>query len=301
MRVGAVGICGSDLHWFTDGGIGDAVVARPLVLGHEVAGVVEGGDLDGRMVAVDPAVPCRSCGTCAAGLGHLCPDVVFAGHGEQDGGLRELLSWPTRLLHPLPASMSVEDGAMLEPLGVALHAHDLGHVRAGRSAAVVGLGPIGQLLVQLLVAAGAGPVVAVDPLPHRRRAALDSGAHEVAAPADLPRSRLDRTVDVAFEVAGPDDAVHLALELVRPGGRVVLVGIPDGDRTSFRASLARRKGLTILLSRRMAEVYPRAVDLVDRGVVDVRSLVTERFSLEDAAAGFESAVARRGLKVVITP
>jgi L-iditol 2-dehydrogenase len=306
VRVGAVGLCGSDLHWFGEAGIGDATLDRPLVLGHEFAGTVVGGSLDGRLVAVDPAMPCGVCPTCVAGLRNLCPDVVFAGHGMQDGGLQEVVSWPSALLHPLPATLSDEDGAMLEPLGVALHAMDLGHVRAGATVAVHGCGPIGLLLVQLLAVTG-GRVVAVDPLPHRRSAAGDLGADVGLSPdeADDPQVLADALqghgADVAFEVAGTDSAVDGALAAARPGGRVVLVGIPDEDRTSFRASVARRKGLTMLLSRRMGEVYPRAIRLVERGLVDVRAVVTHRFDLGDAPGAFAEAAARTGHKVIVRP
>ena len=306
VRVGAVGLCGSDLHWFGEGGIGDAGLDRPLVLGHEFAGTVVGGPMDGRLVAVDPAMPCGKCHTCTAGLGNLCPDVVFAGHGQQDGGLQEVVSWPTARLYPLPSSLNDEDGAMLEPLGVALHALDLGHVRAGGTVAVHGCGPIGLLLVQLLAATG-GRVVAVDPLEHRRAAAGQLGA-DIALTADEaqdPQVLVDATAgrgaDVAFEVAGTDGAVRDAMSVTRPGGRVVLVGIPDEDRTSFPASLARRKGLTFLLSRRMGEVYPRAIRLVERGIIDVRTVVTHRFDLADAPAAFDAAAARTGHKVVVRP
>jgi L-iditol 2-dehydrogenase len=304
VRVQAVGLCGSDLHWFTEGSIGDAMVEHPLVLGHEFSGIVEGGELDGQLVAVDPALPCGRCRTCAAGLRHLCPDVIFAGHGRQDGGLQELVSWPTSFLYPLPESMSAAEGALLEPLGVALHAHDLGHVRAGGRAAVVGCGPIGLLLVRLLLASGVASVLAVDPLPHRRAVARNLGAQLALAPEGCqdPGARLagcDAGVDVSFEVAGTDRAVHLALDAVRPGGRVVLVGIPEGDRTSFRASLARRKGLTILLSRRMGEVYPRAIRLVQDEVVDLEAMVSHRFGLSDAAAALETAASRCGHKVLV--
>lgn len=306
VRVQAVGLCGSDLHWFTEASIGDAKVERPLVLGHEFSGIVEGGELDGRLVAVDPALPCGHCRTCTTGLRHLCPDVVFAGHGSQDGGLQELVSWPTAFLHPLPESMSDEEGALLEPLGVALHAHELGHVRPGGHAAVVGCGPIGLLLVQLLVASGIASVLAVDPLAHRRAVARDLGAQLALTPEEFqdPGARLtgrEDGFDVAFEVAGTDQAVHLALEAVRPGGRVVLVGIPDGDRTSFQASLARRKGLTILLSRRMGDVYPRAIRLAQDGTVDLESMVSHRFGLTDAAAALETAASRCGHKVLVLP
>ena len=306
VRVQAVGLCGSDLHWFTEGSIGDATVEHPLVLGHEFSGIVEGGELDGRLVAVDPALPCGHCRTCATGLRHLCPDVEFAGHGSQDGGLQELVSWPTPFLYPLPESMSAEAGALLEPLGVAIHAHDLGHVRAGGHAAVIGCGPIGLLLVQLLLASGMGSVLAVDPLPHRRSLAQEIGAQPVLTPEEFQdpeaRSAVGKDgVDVSFEVAGTDQAVHLALAAVRPGGRVVLVGIPEEDHTSFRASLARRKGLTILLSRRMGEVYPRATRLAQDGAVDLERMVSHRFGLLDAAAALETAATRCGHKVLVTP
>jgi L-iditol 2-dehydrogenase len=179
VRVAAVGLCGSDLHWFTEAGIGDARLTRPLVPGHEFAGVIEGGPRDGVRVAVDPALPCRRCETCLRGDQNLCPDVVFAGHGDVDGGLQDYLVWPTWALHPLPEKLTLVDGAMLEPLGVALHALDLGHVRIGSTAVVVGTGPIGLLMVQALRRVGAERVVAIEPLAHRRDAALQLGADAV--------------------------------------------------------------------------------------------------------------------------
>jgi L-iditol 2-dehydrogenase len=320
VRVTAVGLCGSDLHWFAEGGIGDAVLARPLVLGHEFAGVVEQGPLAGARVAVDPAIPCGTCPSCVAGHPNLCPTVRFAGHGSQDGGLQERLVWPDRMLHPLPDEISDAGGAMLEPLGIAIHSFDLGHVRVGSTVAIVGCGPIGLLAVQLARAAGATSILAVEPLPHRRQAALSMGADVALSPAEArsacaaAEAGADMAAaevaagsgstrkfgfDVAFEIAGNDDAVGLAMDLVRPGARVVLAGIPDNDRTSFSASVARRKGLSILLVRRMKDVYPRAIGLVRRGLVDVESVVTDRFPLADAAAAFATAVERRALKTVV--
>jgi L-iditol 2-dehydrogenase len=291
VRVTAVGLCGSDLHWFAEGGIGDAVVGQPLVLGHEFAGVLD----DGTRVAVDPAIPCGICGSCLEGNPNLCPTVRFAGHSTQDGGLRELLVWPSHRLHPLPDAISDAGGATLEPLGVAIHAFDLGHVRIGSTVAVVGCGPIGLLIVQLARAGGATSVLAVEPLAHRRQAALDYGADVALAPSDATGGGFD----VAFEVAGTDAAVDTAMQLVRPGARVVLAGIPDNDRTSFSAALARRKGLSLIMVRRMKDVYPRAIALVQRGLVDVESLVTVRYPLEHADEAFAAAVKREGLKVVV--
>src|SRR3954454_12988362 len=300
VRVTDVGLCGSDLHWYMEGGVGDVVIGSPVVPGHEIAGVIAEGPEEGTPVAVDPAVPCGVCAMCLRGHHNLCPTVAFAGHGDLDGGLRELMAWPTRHLHRLPASLSTTDGAVLEPLGVAIHAVDLGHVRPASRVAVVGCGPIGLLAIEVSLASGATSVVAVDPLPHRRDAARDRGA-EVALPAEAPRPT-GFEADVAFELAGNDLAVDQAMRLVRPGGRVVLGGIPTDDRTSFPASLARRKGLTIVMARRMKEdVYERGARLVQSGRVDVAGLVTACYPLDRAGEAFESAAARGGLKVVVQP
>jgi len=307
VRVTAVGLCGSDLHWFAEGGIGDAQLVHPLVLGHEFAGVVVGGPDDGRRVAVDHARPGGACEPCREGNRNLCPWVRFAGHGTTDGGLRDYLVWPTALLHPVPHALSDADAAMLEPLGVALHAHDLGKTRVGGVVAVIGCGPIGLCLVQLARAAGAGQVVALEPLGHRREAAwamgadvvLDSGAEGVHAA--LAEATGGRGVDVAFEVAGNDAAVALAVEAARPGGRVVLAGIPGQDTTTFPASVARRKGLTLKLSRRMKEMYPRTTRLAADGLVDVSSMVSHTFPLTKTDEAFSAARGRVGLKIIVSP
>jgi L-iditol 2-dehydrogenase len=297
-------LCGSDLHWFQDGAIGDATVARPLALGHEIGGVIASGPRAGTRVAVDPADPCERCEACVAGVANLCEALRFAGPGTTDGALRESMAWPSRLLVPVPDGIADAEVPLLEPLGVALHALDLGHVRGARHAAVIGCGPIGLLLVGALRAAGVPRVVASDPLAHRRDAAARAGATLVAATAadgsapELAGSR----VDVAFETAGEDAAVGTALAVVRPGGRVVLVGIPSDDRTTFRASLARRKGLTLVLSRRMqARHLARAAALVASGSVVLDGLVSGRVPLAEAPAAFAALERRDGLKLVVEP
>ena len=303
VRVTAVGICGSDLHWWDEGAIGDATLAHPLVLGHEGAGVIAEGPRRGERVAIDPAITCGTCRACRDGYANLCYRIRFAGHGETDGMMRELMSWPTELLHPLPDGVSDADGALLEPLGVALHSVDLGHLPFGGTASVVGCGPIGLLLIAVLKAAGASSVLAVEPLAHRREAASRYGADVVAEPGLVDLTGAG--VDVAFEAAGArfaaGDAVRLALESVRPGGRVVLAGIPGDDAITLPASVARRKGLTIARVRRMNQVYPRAIDLAARGVVALGALVSGRAGLGSAAAAFGDAADRTGLKVIIEP
>jgi L-iditol 2-dehydrogenase len=292
VRVTAVGICGSDLHWFGEAGIGDARLEKPLILGHEFAGMISDGPRKGERVAIDPAVPCNTCEFCRQGNPNLCKHLRFAGHGLEDGALREYIAWPEECLFPLPDPLSNADGVMLEPLGVAIHAVDLAHLRAGMSVGVFGCGPIGLLVIQVARLAGATEVLVTEPLPHRLEAARGLGAREWTP---------GQEVDVAFEVAGENEAVEAAFAAVKPGGRVILAGIPADDRTSFPASVARRKGLTIKLVRRMKFTYPRAIQLVENGKVDVRSLVSHQFPLEQAQQAFTVAQRREGLKIIITP
>jgi L-iditol 2-dehydrogenase len=307
LRVTAVGLCGSDVHWYEEAGIGDARLDRSLVLGHEFAGIIDSGDRQGERVAVDPAIACRQCRFCQEGHPNFCENMRFAGHGAVDGALREKLSWPRFLLHRLPDEFTDIEGAMLEPLGVALHALNLGHVLPGMSVGVFGCGPIGLMLVQLVRAAGATRIAATDRLPLRLDAARSFGAtHVIRAEggqedAEIAAALGREGVDVAFEAAGDNDAVESAIGAVRPGGKVILIGIPDNDRTAFSASAARRKGLTLKLVRRMKHTYPRAIGLIQSGVVDVKSLVTHCFPLAEYKTAFETARKREGLKVVITP
>lgn len=309
VRVTAVGLCGSDRHWLVDGGTGDVELERPLILGHEFAGVVETGRLRGRLVAVDPAVPCLRCEPCRTGAANLCLDLRFAGHGRTDGALRERVAWPERCLHPLAESVDDASGALVEPLAVAIHALDLGGPVEGATVGVIGCGPIGLLLVAQARAAGAAAIVATDPHRHRLAAAVELGATATIEATDEADERAlavaatgGRGLDVVFDAAGDAAAVETAVEIARPGGQVVLVGIPPNDRTTFRASVARRKGLTIRVSRRSTEsAFRRAVELTDRRWLDLDPLITLRVPLVEAVRGFAALVGRSGIKVVVEP
>ncbi|HEY5157276.1 MAG TPA: alcohol dehydrogenase catalytic domain-containing protein [Anaerolineales bacterium] len=305
VRVKAVGICGSDLHWFGQAGIGDAWLQKPLVLGHEFAGVIAEGPRQGERVVVDPAIPCNACEFCLQGNPNLCEHMRFAGHGAEDGALREYIAWPDECMFPLPDSLSDADGAMLEPLGVAIHAVDLAHLKAGMTVGVFGCGAIGLLIVQLARLSGAATIIATDRLVHRVEAAGSLGATKAilaeggAEIQEVMAATGGCGVNIAFEVAGEQEAVEMSFTTVLPGGKVILVGIPANDITSFPASVARRKGLTIKMVRRMKHTYPRAIELVSTGLVDVRSLVTHRFPLVKAVEAFAVAQRREGIKVII--
>ncbi len=307
VRLSAVAVCGSDLHWFAEGGIGTAHLeeGRPVLLGHEMAGVVASGPRKGQRVAIDPAINCGECEFCLEGNPNFCSALKFAGDGHFDGGYCEYVTWPERCLFPLPDVLSAAEGALLEPLGIALHSVDLGHLRAGMRVGVFGCGPIGLMIVQLARLSGAVQIIATDRLTHRAEAARRLGASDVLL-SDHGRENEavwqaagKRGVDVAFEVAGENDAVETAVAATKHGGKVILVGIPADDRTTFTASTARRKGLTLKLVRRMKNTYPRALALVEKGLVELGSLVTSRYPLEQAAQAFAEAETREGIKVVV--
>ena len=305
IDVSGVGLCGSDLHWFETGAIGDAVLGdRPLVLGHEVEGVIAAGPRKGQRVAIDPADPDDTCATCRAGRPELCATMRFLGHGSVDGGLRETLAWPARRLHPIPDGVAVGTGALLETLGIALHAVDVGEAGgtaiSGARVAVVGCGPVGLLTIRALRAAGAASILAIEPLEHRRVAAMASGADAAEASEEI-HDAVD-SVDFVFECAGEDAAVELSNRLARPGGRVVIVGIPTLDRTSFTASVVRRKALTLAWSRRMvAGDLDRAIQAVAAGTISLDDLVTGRYPLAETPAAFAALETRSGLKIVVEP
>jgi len=300
IRVRAVGVCGSDVHFYLDGRIGDAVAPVPFTLGHEFVGEIEAlgpgteGPAIGTRVAVDPAVPCGVCGACREGNQNRCPDVRFAATPPVEGALSELYVHPAHLCVPMPVGMSFAEGTMLEPLGVAIHVLTLAKVAPGESVAILGAGPIG-LLVEQLALRSAGSVHVIEPIAERRGFATRFGATAVCDPCTVDPAEwlLDRTggfgVDVVIEAAWGAEAVDQAMHMARPAGRVVLVGIPREDTCSFAAGEARRKGLTIWMSRRMKTVYPQAIALAERGAVELESLVSHRFGLEEAGAALDLA------------
>jgi L-iditol 2-dehydrogenase len=292
LDVAAVGLCGSDLHYYKDGGIGSAQIRKPFVPGHEFGGwltedIAELGLRRGALVAVDPNKACGHCAYCHSGHSNLCPNVEFIGAPPFDGAMTQRIWVPRSQIVPIPQDFSPLDAVMLEPLGVAIHAVDLAKPRLLERVALLGCGPIGLLILQVLKAAGAGEVLAVDPLEHRRAMADKLGADRVGASvADIQAWTEGEGAPLVIEATNSPMGFRDAVLSARIGGRVVLVGIPDGDTYTLPAADARRRGLKIKFSRRMGEVYPRAIALVAAGKVDVASLVTHRVGLEEAVDAF---------------
>jgi len=310
LRVKVTGICGSDLHTYQDARMGDAPVTSPLILGHEFAGVVHQAGAEaldghgqrleaGTRVAVDPAQPCQQCDLCQQGHPNLCRNLRFCSTHPHDGSLCEWMVIPARCCFPIPQALSEEEGALLEPLGVGLHAVDLAKLRAAQSVAILGAGSIGLFILQLAKLSGADPIFVTDKFSWRLKLAERYGAVAIHCDQEDPVARINketagRGVDVAIEAAWADDSVQQAAEMAGAGGRVVLVGIPSDDRLLMQHSTARRKGLTIKLCRRMKHTYPRAIRLAERGRVDLRGLVSHRFPLRRAVEAFALNAAYRG-------
>jgi L-iditol 2-dehydrogenase len=299
IRVKAVGVCGSDVHYYLDGHIGDAVATFPFTMGHEFSGEIAAlgpgaeGPPVGTRVAVDPAIACGKCETCLEGHPNCCPNVRFPGSAPVQGSLSEYYAHPAELCVPLPDALDFADGALLEPLGVVVHALTLAKIRPGDLVAVLGGGPIGLMMLQVALSSAAGAVFLSEPIPERRALATVIGATAVCDPStEDPVAWLDaqtggRGVDIAIETAWGGDAVNQAVQMAKRAGKVILVGIPREDVVTFQAGTARRKGLSILMSRRMKFVYPRAMSLVERGIVDLKQFLTHRFPLERAGDAFE--------------
>ncbi len=304
VRITAVGICGSDLQYYAQGRIGDLEFNAGHVLGHEVAGVVEAfgpeaeGPEPGSPVVVDPAIHCGRCRFCAAGHTNLCESLRFFGSPPVCGAFCDFVAHPAHLLLPLPPKTPPAVGAAIEPLGVAIHAVDLGHLALGDTVAVLGCGPIGLLIARVAQLAGAATVVATEPLAHRRAVAAKFGIAVTIDPdrEDVVRRILEATggvgVDVAFETAGSPAATEEAVRVLRPGGTLVLLGYWKHDQVSLPGITAMRKGLTIRFVRRMKNTFARAIDLVRHGSVDLSALISHEFPMEDIARAFARAEAR---------
>jgi L-iditol 2-dehydrogenase len=305
LRVTAVAVCGSDLHVYRHAKIGDTTLAGPLVLGHEFGGVVEEINVKdhngqrcqlppGTRVAVDPAFPCGRCEWCLKGDPNLCIDLPFCGLWPTQGALTQWMRVPAENCFPVPDCISDACIPLLEPLGVAIHTVDLAKVRVGQSAAVLGAGPIGLCILQVLRTAGCHPIFVVEPLSWRREMALELGADEVFDSetgdpvAAIDEATAGRGVDLAIEAAHGGVAEAQAVEMAAHGGKVLLVGIDPEDRVQFRHSAGRRKGLSLLMVRRMKHAYPRAIELVEHWGVELEPMITHRFPLSRSEEAFRT-------------
>jgi L-iditol 2-dehydrogenase len=309
VKVKKVGVCGSDVHYYTHGRIGGFVVEAPLVLGHEVSGVIDavGASVKnlqvGQRVALEPGYPCRRCTYCKTGHYNLCPTMTFMATPPVDGALSEYVIWPEDFTFPVPDNTSDDAAALLEPLAVGIWAARRGGVKSGDTVAVIGAGPIGCTSIQAARIAGATTVIAVDLEDFRLELARKVGAtHTINARGQDAVAEIRRIthelsglpithagVDVAFETAGSIPTCRMSLAAPRPGGVTVLVGLPPAPEVSLDIVSAASRETDIRGIFRYANCYPTAIALVASGAVDLDALVTHRYTFADTQRAFEFA------------
>ena len=315
VRVRAVGVCGSDVHYYTHGRIGDQVLREPMIVGHEAAGEVAAlgpgadGLAVGDRVAVEPALSCGACEWCTTGRPNLCPNVRFFSTPPHDGMMCELAVAERHQCAPLPEGVSFEEAAMLEPLQVAVHATNLIGTFPGETVVVVGCGCIGLGCMALARVGGAGHLIVTDRLDYRLALARKLGADatvnvEKEDPGEAIRRLTDgRGADLVLECTNRAAGPPQALEAAAIGGRVAFVGIPQEDEVTINPHPARRKELRVQFVRRSRFALRQALNLVASKRVDVAAWVTHRFALAEAKKAFDLVehYADGVLKAVILP
>ena len=298
VRPDAVGICGSDLHSYAEGAIGDTPCLYPMVLGHEPSGTVVAvgsgvsGWSPGDRAALEPALYCYHCEFCRTGRHNVCANIRFLSNPGHPGFFRERVNLPAVNLHPIPASLPLELAALHEPLAVALHSLVFAALQEGETALVIGAGPIGLLTIASLKLARPGRIWAVEPVAHRRELALKMGADAVFDPgqgdaaAEILRETGGRGADCALDCAAKEDTINVAIRAVRSAGRVVLTGIHSACHVPFEVSPMRRKELAIFNVRRSNDEGHRAVELLIDQAGRFAALVTHKRPLSAIAAAF---------------
>jgi len=304
VRVHSVGVCGSDVHYFTHGRIGDFVVREPLVLGHEVSGLIAavGAGVDsgriGSRVAVEPGASCGVCEQCKAGRYNLCPAMRFFATPPIDGALAEYVEVRADLAFDLPDSVSDDAAALLEPLSVGIWATRKARVTAGSRLLIAGAGPIGLVTAQVARALGATMIVVSDIAGHRLAAARAHGATAALPAAEVAGAGAD--FDAFIDCSGAQAAITSGLRALRPAGVAVLVGMGP-DELVLPFGLLQQRELTVTGTFRYANTWPTAIALAASGAVDVDALVTDRYPLAEAAQALASTTAEGTVKSVIEP
>lgn len=317
VNVKKTGICGSDVHYLVEGRIGDFVVKAPMVLGHESSGIVYkvGPKVKhlkvGDRVAMEPGATCRACEACKSGKYELCPDIVFAATPPYDGTLARYYRLPADLAYPLPDNVTLEDGAMMEPLSVGVHSvSNLGGLRANQSIAVFGCGPVGLLCMAVAKAIGASRIIAVDIVPSRLEFAKSYAATETYLPAkpiegetrpEYSRRNAEamkkalgisdrgaQGIDLVIDASGAEVSIQTGIYIAKTGGTFVQVGMGNPNVTIDIGTVITKELVYKGSFRYGAGDYPLAISLVASGKVDLKPLVTHRFKFDDAIVAFKA-------------
>lgn len=311
LKVACVCICGSDLHYYLEGGLGTKKILKPQIPGHEIAAWVWDDDAErwglkkGQLVAVEPTRTCGVCEHCMNGRPNLCPEQHFHGGPPWVGGMAEYFTAPRGYIIPVPADFTPEMAAALEPVGIGIHALRKADLQLGQSVTVLGAGPIGQIALQLARGHGAGRIIVVEPVAARRRKALKLGADDaVASYGEAVELTKGHGTDLVIEATNSPDGFAHAVQVVKWAGRIVLIGIPTGiNYNAMDAMPFRSKEVTVLTCNKMGHVFPAAIEVVKRGMIDMDALLTHRVTLDGAVAAFnrQGAYEDGVIKTVVYP
>jgi L-iditol 2-dehydrogenase len=301
VRIQRVGVCGSDVHYYTTGRIGPQVIEFPFILGHEAAGVVErtGKGVTrvkaGQRIAVDPTAACGRCDQCRAGRENTCRDLLFLGCPKQlEGALREFVVLPETCCFPIAGRTTFEQAVLSEPLAIAVYSVERSRPPEGASAAVLGAGPIGMSVLHVLRTLPTGALYVTDKIESRLDFARSLNPRWAGRP-DRPDAAAEilalepLQLDVVYECSGDPEAFRQALRLLKPGGTLVMIGIPESDEIPFPIHELRRKEITLLNIRRQAGCTQKALDLLESRRIDMNAMATHAFPLEEVGAAFELA------------
>jgi L-iditol 2-dehydrogenase len=296
VRIEAVGVCGSDLHAYSEGKVGSSPNVYPMVLGHEPAGTIRktGPGVTGLAIgdrgALEPAFYCYHCEFCLSGHHNVCANIRFLSNPHLPGFFRELVNLPAANFLPIPAAMSFDEAALAEPLAIAMHSLRLTSIRPGETVVVIGAGPIGLLTIAALRTAGAGRIWAVEPIAHRRELARGVGADIALEPEEAVHEILSDTdqrgVDCAFDCAAAEDTTSQAILVTRNAGRVALTGIHSIPFVPLDGSAMRRKELTLFNVRRSNYETEEALELMHAQPERFRPLLTHTRSIDQIQEAF---------------
>jgi len=299
LKVESVGVCGSDLHYYETGQIGRQIVEYPFIIGHECSATVEaiGSSVTrvkvGDQVAVDPAVPCYKCEQCRMGRENTCEYLRFLGCPGQGGGcLCEYIIMPQESCFPTAGAITLEQTALCEPLSIGVYSVKSAHMPENAKIAILGTGPIGLSVLLAAKVAKAAKIYATDKIDTRLAAARGAGANWIGNPNDIDIvseiiAAEPPGLDVVFECCGQQDALDQAFDILRPAGRLVIIGTARKERISFDVDKFKRKELSIQYIRRQNHCVQTALDLIETGEVNVDFMITHHFPLEQTKKAFD--------------
>jgi len=315
VAINYTGICGSDVHYWTEGRIGSFVIKEPMILGHESAGTIVsvGSGVKsvkvGDRIALEPGYPCRHCTPCLSGHYNLCPEMRFAATPPYDGTLTGFYSAPEDFVYKLPEHVSLQEGALIEPLAVAVHIVKQAEIKPGQTVVVMGAGPVGLLCCAVAKAFGASKIVSVDIQPARLEFAASYAATHTFTPARvsaeenaanlLKETGLEGGADAVIDASGAEPSIQTSIHTVRRGGVYVQGGMGKPD-INFPIMTLCINEVTVKGSFRYGSGdYRLAVEFVSQGKIDVKRLISRTVKFEDAEEAFKSVKAGQGIKVLI--